>query len=87
MRNTELFPLCRWQEGRCSFGDRCNYAHGEAEMRPLPPEGYEILERLDQRRGRKDVRSETLYRRWHGFLLTISARAELSCFHAMLLPG
>ncbi|BDA44874.1 probable mRNA decay activator protein ZFP36L1 at N-terminal half [Coccomyxa sp. Obi] len=44
----------KWQEGRCTFGDRCNYAHGEAELRPLPPEGYEILERLDQRRSRKD---------------------------------
>ena len=48
-------PLCRWQEGRCTFGERCNYAHGEAELRPLPPEGYEILERMEHRRMRQDV--------------------------------
>ena len=46
---------CRWQEGKCTFGDRCNYAHGEADLRPLPPEGYEILERLENRRTRQDV--------------------------------
>ena len=46
---------CRWQEGRCTFGERCNYAHGEADLRPLPPEGYEILERLENRRMRQDV--------------------------------
>lgn len=46
---------CRWQEGRCTFGERCNYAHGEAELRPLPPEGYEILERMEHRRMRQDV--------------------------------
>ncbi len=54
-----LTPLCRWQEGRCTFGDRCNYAHGEAELRPLPPEGYEILERLEHRRMHQDVSSNT----------------------------
>ena len=46
---------CRWQEGRCTFGERCNYAHGEADLRPLPAEGYEILERLETRRMRQDV--------------------------------
>ncbi|KAL6771649.1 hypothetical protein ACKKBG_A27235 [Auxenochlorella protothecoides x Auxenochlorella symbiontica] len=30
--------LCtRWQEGNCRFGNRCNFAHGEAELRGLPP--------------------------------------------------
>lgn len=27
----------RWQEGNCRFGNRCNFAHGEAELRGLPP--------------------------------------------------
>ena len=39
----------RWQDGRCTYGDRCNYAHGEADLRALPPEGYEILEKRDRR--------------------------------------
>lgn len=30
--------LCnRWLQGDCRFGDRCNFAHGEQEMRELPP--------------------------------------------------
>lgn len=30
--------LCtRWQQGDCRFGDRCNFAHGEDELRKLPP--------------------------------------------------
>lgn len=27
----------RWQNGECRFGDRCNFAHGETELRSLPP--------------------------------------------------
>ena len=52
---------CRWQEGRCTFGERCNYAHGEADLRPLPAEGYEILERLETRRMRQDVSHMLLF--------------------------
>lgn len=30
--------LCtRWMAGECRFGDRCNFAHGEEELRRLPP--------------------------------------------------
>jgi hypothetical protein len=30
--------LCtRWMSGDCRFGDRCNFAHGEHELRSLPP--------------------------------------------------
>lgn len=30
--------LCtRWMSGDCRFGDRCNFAHGEQELRSLPP--------------------------------------------------
>ena len=36
--------VCRFMEGTCNFGDRCNYAHGEADLRQLPPEGHKILE-------------------------------------------
>jgi hypothetical protein len=31
--------LCRWLNGDCRFGDRCNFAHGEAELRALPGRG------------------------------------------------
>ena len=27
----------RWQGGNCRFGDRCNFAHGQGELRRLPP--------------------------------------------------
>lgn len=31
--------LCvKWKEGYCHFGDRCNFAHGEHELRYVPPE-------------------------------------------------
>ena len=47
----------------CTFGDRCNYAHGEGELRALPPEGYEILEKREQRRMRQEVRGPCCTRR------------------------
>lgn len=31
-------PPCRWQEGSCTFGDRCHFAHGQQEIRKLPPD-------------------------------------------------
>lgn len=34
-----LCSRCRWQAGHCRFGDRCNFAHGEEELRALPPKG------------------------------------------------
>lgn len=27
----------RWMAGECRFGDRCNFAHGEEELRAMPP--------------------------------------------------
>lgn len=27
----------RWEAGNCRFGDRCNFAHGDEELRALPP--------------------------------------------------
>lgn len=34
--------LCnRWLQGDCRFGDRCNFAHGEDEIRKLPGGGRE----------------------------------------------
>lgn len=39
-KNPKLYKteLCRtWMEyGRCNYGERCQYAHGEAEKRPIP---------------------------------------------------
>ncbi|KAK9904032.1 hypothetical protein WJX75_003065 [Coccomyxa subellipsoidea] len=32
--------LCmRWKNGHCRFGERCNFAHGEEELRKLPARG------------------------------------------------
>ena len=31
------------------YGDACNYAHGEAELRELAPEGREILAKMAER--------------------------------------
>eukprot|EP00891_Asterochloris_glomerata_P008101 jgi/Astpho2/8101/fgenesh1_pg.00120_%23_62_t len=28
----------KWQEGSCTFGDRCHFAHGQQEIRKLPPD-------------------------------------------------
>jgi hypothetical protein len=28
--------LIRWANGDCRFGDRCNFAHGEQELRRIP---------------------------------------------------
>ena len=30
----------RWKSGHCRFGDSCNFAHGEEEIRQLPPRGF-----------------------------------------------
>ncbi len=30
----------RWKSGHCRFGDQCNFAHGEEELRSLPPRDY-----------------------------------------------
>jgi len=37
--------VCRWENGECRFGDRCNFAHGKDELRQLEP-------RLDPGAGR-----------------------------------
>ena len=29
---------CRWENGHCRFGDRCNFAHGKQELRQLLPD-------------------------------------------------
>jgi hypothetical protein len=32
-------PFPRWLDGDCRFGDRCNFAHGDAELRAMPEGG------------------------------------------------
>eukprot|EP01025_Chloroclados_australasicus_P037755 TRINITY_DN38617_c0_g1_i2.p1 TRINITY_DN38617_c0_g1~~TRINITY_DN38617_c0_g1_i2.p1 ORF type:complete len:225 (+),score=17.05 TRINITY_DN38617_c0_g1_i2:58-675(+) len=35
--NAKTQVCTRWKAGDCRFGDRCNFAHGEHELRRLPP--------------------------------------------------
>lgn len=35
--NAKTKICMRWQNGECRFGDRCNFAHGDDELRQLPP--------------------------------------------------
>eukprot|EP00887_Chlorella_sp_A99_P000051 scaffold16.g51.t1 len=35
--NAKTQICLRWKNGECRFGDRCNFAHGEDELRTLPP--------------------------------------------------
>lgn len=35
--NAKTKICMRWQNGNCRFGDRCNFAHGDQELRQLPP--------------------------------------------------
>lgn len=34
--NAKTKICMRWRAGHCRFGDRCNFAHGEEELRKLP---------------------------------------------------
>jgi hypothetical protein len=39
-RHNAKTKLClRWMNGECRFGDRCNFAHGENELRKMPSDG------------------------------------------------
>lgn len=44
--------LCvKWKEGWCHFGDRCNFAHGEHELRYVPPE---VVSQFEQHKRMQD---------------------------------
>lgn len=46
-----LSQCCRWKEGYCHFGDRCNFAHGEHELRYVPPE---VVSQFEQHKRMQD---------------------------------
>lgn len=35
--NAKTKVCLRWKAGHCRFGDQCNFAHGDQELRRLPP--------------------------------------------------
>ncbi|KAJ9506873.1 hypothetical protein QJQ45_020231, partial [Haematococcus lacustris] len=37
----------RWLQGHCRFGEACNFAHGETELRALPPRSPDASDRQD----------------------------------------
>ena len=43
--------------GHCRFGDRCNFAHGEEELRRLPARGGGNGFQAEQHRGASDYRA------------------------------
>lgn len=50
--STSLMDVCcRWKEGYCHFGDRCNFAHGEHELRYVPPE---VVSQFEQHKRMQD---------------------------------
>ena len=55
IQGSERSYACRYREGRCNYGDRCSYAHGEADLRKLPPEGEQIRARMAQDTGKADL--------------------------------
>lgn len=44
--------IIRWEAGNCRFGDRCNFAHGDDELRDLPARPPKPLSSSGRGRGR-----------------------------------
>lgn len=49
--NAKTKICMRWKDGHCRFGDRCNFAHGEQELRKLPARDSEGGGDYDSRGG------------------------------------
>ncbi|KAG7674220.1 hypothetical protein Ndes2526B_g03977 [Nannochloris sp. 'desiccata'] len=56
VENSKTKICMRWQNGECRFGDRCNFAHGDDELRQLPPrEDSGSVRSAGHRQGESDV--------------------------------
>ncbi|KAJ9533403.1 hypothetical protein QJQ45_026452 [Haematococcus lacustris] len=45
--NAKTRMCTRWLQGHCRFGEACNFAHGETELRALPPRSPDASDRQD----------------------------------------